>query len=48
MWVPRADAAIAAIRERGGPLPGMAVRYDLGAMPGDLAVGALQDSLLDG
>src|SRR6185437_14536446 len=48
LWVPRADAAIAAIRERGGSLPGMAVRYELGAMPGDLAVGALQASLLDG
>jgi phosphatidylserine/phosphatidylglycerophosphate/cardiolipin synthase-like enzyme len=48
LWVPRADAAVSVMRERSGSLPSMAVRYDLGAMPGDLAVGALQAALLDG
>ena len=48
LWAPRGDAAAAIIHGRGGPLPSMAVRYELGAMPGDLAVGALQAALLDG
>jgi phosphatidylserine/phosphatidylglycerophosphate/cardiolipin synthase-like enzyme len=48
LWVPRAGAAGAVMRDRSGALPSQAVPYTLGTMPGDLAVGALQEVLLDG
>lgn|GEM_PF-3118041 len=47
-WAPQADAATATIRARSGPLTGMAVRYAVGRMPGDVLVGALQAAVLDG
>jgi phosphatidylserine/phosphatidylglycerophosphate/cardiolipin synthase-like enzyme len=47
LWVPLADHARGIIAGRSGDLPTRAVRYDLGAMPGDLGVGALEARLLD-
>lgn len=48
LWVPRADDAAAAVRSRSGPLHSMAVRYEIGRMPGDRALGALEAGILDG
>jgi phosphatidylserine/phosphatidylglycerophosphate/cardiolipin synthase-like enzyme len=47
LWVPLADHARGVIEGRNGDLSTPAVRYDLGTMPGDLGVGALEASLLD-
>lgn len=47
LWVPLADYARGVIAARSGDLPVSAVRYDLGTMPGDLSVGALEAGLLD-
>ncbi len=47
LWVPLAGYARGLIDGRGGDLPAHAVRYDPGAMPGDLEVGALEAGLLD-
>ena len=47
LWVPLAAHARTVIDGRGGPLRTNVVRYELGAMPGDLSLGELQARLLD-
>ncbi len=47
LWASQADAATAILRERSGALPSRVVRYTMGSMPGDGAVGVLQEAVLD-
>ncbi len=46
-WVPCADQARAILESRSGALPSRAVRYRMGTMPADLALGAVEATLLD-
>jgi phosphatidylserine/phosphatidylglycerophosphate/cardiolipin synthase-like enzyme len=47
LWVPIGTHARTVIDGRGGPLRSNVVRYEVGAMPGDLSIGELQARLLD-
>jgi phosphatidylserine/phosphatidylglycerophosphate/cardiolipin synthase-like enzyme len=47
LWVPLATYGRTVIDGRGGPLRANVVRYEVGAMPGDLSLGELQARLLD-
>jgi phosphatidylserine/phosphatidylglycerophosphate/cardiolipin synthase-like enzyme len=47
LWVPLASHARAVIDKRDGALKTSVVRYELGAMPGDLSLGELEARLLD-